>query len=346
LKGREEWDMERYSRQTLFAPIGEEGQRKIRNKHVLLIGVGALGTSLAEMLTRAGIGKLTIIDRDYVEESNLQRQQLFAEEDAKQRWPKAEAAKNRLSSINKDVEIQAIVGEADSSLLEKLAPDTDLILDGTDNFETRFLINDIAHKYTVPWIFGACVGSFGATYTILPGKTPCLHCLIKKLPMKGQTCDTVGIIAPTVHMVTAYQAVESLKILSENMEALRNTYVTFDLWSNQSLSLKADSMKDQACLTCGEHPVYPFLSQENQMKTAVLCGRDTVQIRPANNMAFSLEQLVLQWRSAGYEVSGNPYLISVRKKNNRMVLFKDGRALVHGTKDLMEAKKLYHSFIG
>ncbi|MED1202864.1 ThiF family adenylyltransferase [Heyndrickxia acidicola] len=338
--------IERYSRQTLFAPIGEEGQKKIRNKHALLIGVGALGTSLAEMLTRAGIGRLTLIDRDYVEESNLQRQQLFSEEDALQKWPKAEAARQRLSSINKDVEIQAITGEADFSLLEKLAPGTDLILDGTDNFETRFLINDIAHKFSIPWIFGACVGSFGATYTILPGKTPCLHCLIKKLPMKGQTCDTVGIIAPTVHMVTAYQAAESLKILSGSMEDLRNTYVTFDLWSNQTLSLKADSMKDPACLTCGENPVYPFLSDESKLKTAVLCGRDTVQIRPASKMAISLEMLVLEWRSAGYEVSGNPYLISVKKNNSRMVLFKDGRALVHGTKEIMEAKKLYHSLMG
>lgn len=338
--------MNRYSRQTLFSPIGMDGQEKIRKKHVLIVGLGALGSTIAETLTRAGVGKLTIIDRDYVEESNLQRQLLYSESDALERMPKAEAAKKRLNEINKDVDVYSIVGEADAQLLEKVAPHIDLIMDGTDNFDTRFIMNDIAHKFHIPLIFGSCVGSFGSTFTIIPGKTPCLQCLIKKLPMKGQTCDTVGIIAPTVQMVTAYQTAEALKILSENDCALRNTYVTFDLWQNQTLSIKADATKNPDCYTCGYHSTFPYLQYETATKTAVLCGRDTVQIRQASSMHFSIDGLAAQWRKAGYEVSGNPFLVSVLKENHRMILFKDGRALIHGTNDVAVAKKVYHSLMG
>ncbi|MBS4175364.1 ThiF family adenylyltransferase [Bacillus sp. FJAT-49736] len=338
--------MDRYSRQTLFAPIGLEGQRKIREKHVLIIGTGALGSNIAEMLTRAGVGKLTIIDRDYVEESNLQRQLLYTEDDAKHRMPKAEAAKIRLNEINSEVVVYSIVAEADAQLLEKIAPEIDLIMDGTDNFDTRFILNDIAHKFHIPWIFGSCVGSYGSTFTIIPGNTPCFQCLLKKLPMKGQTCDTTGIIAPTVQMVTAFQTTEALKLLSDNVDALRNTYVTFDLWQNQTLSIKANTMKNPNCPTCGHHPSYPYLDYEKSTKTAVLCGRNTIQIRPGSSANISLGDLFNQWKKAGYEVSANPYLISVRKEEHRMVLFKDGRALIHGTNDVVVAKRLYHSLMG
>lgn len=337
---------DRYSRQTLFKPIDTSGQKKLQSKHVLIVGVGALGTSTAEMLTRAGVGTLTLIDRDYVEATNLQRQHLFSEADVEEQWPKAAAAEKKLHEINSTVEINSIVGEADVSLLEQLAPQVDLILDGTDNFETRFLINDISQKYQVPWILGACVGSFGMSFTIIPEKTPCLQCLVKNMPMKGQTCDTVGIISPTVQMVTAYQTAEALKILTENWQDVRDTCVTFDLWENQYLALKAGAIKSHACLSCGPKRMYPFLAPEAQLKTAILCGRNTVQIRPSKENSISLQELVLQWKKAGYEVAGNPYLISVRKDNMRMVLFHDGRALVHGTNDPLQAKKIYHSFVG
>jgi len=338
--------MKRYSRQTLFSPIGVDGQERLRRKHVLIVGLGALGSSIAETLTRAGVGKLTIIDRDYVEESNLQRQLLYSENDAMERMPKAEAAKRRLNEVNQDVEIYSIVGDADVPLLERLAPNIDLIMDGTDNFDTRFMMNDISHKFHIPWIFGSCVGSFGSTFTIIPGKTPCLQCLLKKLPMRGQTCDTVGIIAPAVQMVTAYQTAEALKILSENQWALRNTYVTFDLWQNQTLSIKADSIKNSDCYTCGHYPTYPYLQYEATTKTAVLCGRNTVQIRPATSTNCSIAVLADQWKKAGYKVSANPFLVSVLKDEHRMVLFKDGRALIHGTNDITIAKRVYHSLIG
>lgn len=338
---------DRYSRQILFSPIGKQGQQSIGEKHVLVVGVGALGSSVSEMLTRAGVGKLTLIDRDYVETSNLQRQQLFSERDAKEKLPKVIAAKKRLADINREVKIEAIVGEADVQTLENFAPKIDLMIDGTDNFDIRFILNDIAHKFTVPFLFGSCVGSFGSTYTIIPNQTPCLQCLLKNIPMQGQTCDTVGIIAPTVQMVTAYQVAEALKILSGKMDAIRKTYITFDLWENQHLSVKSnDAIKNKACTTCGEERTYPFLSYEAQTKTALLCGRNTVQIRPSQTFSPSIGQLCSRWELAGYQVKQNPYLVSVHKDDVRMIMFKDGRALIHGTNDPVKAKKIYYSFIG
>ncbi|MFD1708684.1 ThiF family adenylyltransferase [Siminovitchia sediminis] len=338
--------MERYSRQMLFQHIGPEGQEEIGKKHALIVGVGALGTHTSELLARAGVRKLTLIDRDYVDLSNLQRQHLFTEKDALEKWPKAEAAKEKLQDINSCMEVEAVVAQADAALMENLIKDVDLLVDGTDNFETRFLLNDLAHKYNIPYLFGACVGSFGMAFTIIPGVTPCLQCVIKRLPLQGQTCDTVGIIAPAVQMVTAHQGAEALKILSGRGEAVRKTYVSFDLWENEYLSLKAGALKESGCLSCGEEPSYPYLQSDQEMKVAVLCGRDTVQIRPASGEGLPLEQLVQQWQSAGLKVGGNPFLISVQKEEARAVFFKDGRALIHGTKDLNEARKIYHSLIG
>lgn len=337
---------ERYSRQVLFKPIGEQGQEEIRKKHAVIVGIGALGTHTSETLARAGVRKLTIIDRDYVELSNLQRQHLFTEADALEKWPKAAAAKEKLERINSEVEIDAIVAQADAALLENIIGDADLLIDGTDNFETRFLMNDLAQKHSIPYLFGSCVGSFGMAFTIIPGVTPCLQCLLKRLPMQGQTCDTVGIIAPTVQMVTAHQGAEALKILSGNGAAVRKAYVSFDLWENEYVSLKAGALKDPGCLSCGADPTYPYLQIDSGMKVAVLCGRDTVQIRAAEGEVHSLDRLANQWRSAGYEVGGNPFLVSVLKEGTRAVFFKDGRALIHGTSNPVEARKIYHSLIG
>ncbi|KRG15883.1 ThiF family adenylyltransferase [Lederbergia galactosidilytica] len=337
---------DRYSRQILFKQIGAKGQAEIRKKHVLILGVGALGTHTAEMLVRAGVGKITLIDRDYVEMSNLQRQHLFTEEDAQKKWPKAEAAKIRLQKVNHEVEIEAIVGHADATMLESLIANIDLLMDGTDNFEARFLLNDLAQKYHIPYLFGSCVGSFGMVFTIIPGVTPCLQCLLKRLPLQGQTCDTVGIIEPTVQMVTAHQGAEALKILSGNMETIRKSYVSFDLWDNEYVSLKADALKDSGCPSCGLEATYPYLQAETGLKVAVLCGRDTVQIRPTSTKPLPLEPLTKRWRSAGLEVGGNPFLVSVVLEGKRVVFFQDGRALIHGTNHVDQARKIYHSLIG
>jgi sulfur carrier protein ThiS adenylyltransferase len=337
---------ERYSRQVLFPGIGKAGQEKLQTKHVLMIGAGALGSGNAEILTRAGVGKITIIDRDYVEASNLQRQQLYTEEDVAEKLPKAAAAEKRLKAINSEVEIVAIIGDATPLLLEELVDGVDLIIDATDNFETRMAINDVSQKYNIPWIYGACVGSFGMSFVILPGKTPCLNCLLRTIPLQGMTCDTGGIIAPTVQMVISHQTAEALKILVEDYDAVRTSFVSFDLWRNQYTSLKMSKAKVAGCLSCGEEPTYPYLDHENMMKTSVLCGRDTVQIRPSKQGEISLEKLSGQLTSLGYVVKGNPYLLSVEMGEERMVIFNDGRALIHGTKDITHAKTIYQRILG
>jgi sulfur carrier protein ThiS adenylyltransferase len=337
---------ERYSRQILFPGIGKDGQAKISGKHVLIIGAGALGSGNAEVLTRAGVGKITIIDRDYVEESNLQRQQLYTEEDVAEKLPKAAAAEKRLKAINSDVEVRAIIGDATPWLLEELIVGVDLMLDATDNFETRMAMNDVSQKYNVPWIYGACVGSFGMSFSIIPGKTPCLNCLLRTIPLQGMTCDTGGIISPAVQMVIAHQTTEALKMLVEDWEAVRTSFVSFDLWRNQYTSLKMSKAKFAGCLSCGEDRTYPYLDRENMTKTTVLCGRDTVQIRPSTAGEISLERLAGQLSSLGYTVKGNPYLVSVEMGVERMVIFQDGRALIHGTKDLTHAKSIYQRILG
>ncbi|RKD21762.1 thiamine biosynthesis protein MoeB [Ammoniphilus oxalaticus] len=336
---------DRYSRQELFQPIGKEGQRKLSQKHVLMIGAGALGTGASETLVRAGVGKLTIVDRDYVEWSNLQRQQLYTEQDATERMPKAIAAYNRLSAVNSEVEIIAKVTDVTTEEIDELVEGVDLIMDATDNFDIRLLINDAAQKYRIPWIYGAVIGSYGLTYTILPGQTPCLSCLLESVPMGGATCDTAGIISPNVQMVVAYQTVEAMKILVEDFDAVRPTLLSFDLWTNQHTTIRVDKLKKDDCPSCGKQPSFPFLSQANHTKTAVLCGRDTVQIRPPVPMQRDLEQLAQSLAVHG-QIEKNPYLVSLSTGAHRLAIFQDGRVLVHGTKDVTEARTLYHRFLG
>ncbi|MGQ4665637.1 thiazole biosynthesis adenylyltransferase ThiF [Metabacillus halosaccharovorans] len=338
--------MERYSRQILFSPIGEKGQEQIRKKHILVVGAGALGTANAEMITRAGIGKLTIVDRDYVEWSNLQRQQLYIEEDAQNRIPKAVAAKLHLKKINSEVEVHSYVEDVTSANIEELAEGVDLIIDATDNFETRLLINDVALKHEIPWIYGGCVGSYGLSFTIIPHETPCLHCLLKHIPFDGMTCDTVGVISPIVSMVASHQTSEALKLLVGDEENRRGKLVSFDLWKNQYSSINMDRLKNNACPTCGTNPVYPYLTAEMETKAAVLCGRDTVQIRPSETKQFSFAQVAERVKPLADAFLENPFLMSFTFGEHRIVLFKDGRALIHGTKDISEAKKIYHRYVG
>lgn len=337
---------ERYSRQTLFTPIGEQGQQRLAEKHVLIIGAGALGTGGAESLVRAGVGKITIVDRDYVEWSNLQRQQLYTEADAANRIPKAIAAQKRLQQINSEVDIIAHIMDVTPEEMEMLVKDVDLILDATDNFDIRMLINDISQKHAIPWIYGSCVGSYGISFTIIPGETPCLHCLMESVPIGSMTCDTAGIISPAVGMVIVYQTAEALKILTENRDALRKKLVSFDLWENGQSMINVSNLKKENCPSCGKHKTYPFLSYENQTKTAVLCGRDSVQIRPAKTEKRDLPAIAKTLSMKGGHIEQNPFLLSFTVGKQRLVMFQDGRALVHGTKDIAEAKTLYHRYFG
>jgi molybdopterin-synthase adenylyltransferase len=336
---------DRYSRQIMFKHIGEMGQEKIGQKHVLIIGCGALGSANAENLVRAGIGKLTIIDRDYVEITNLQRQNLFTEKDCDEQLPKVIAAKKRLEEINSSVCIVPHVLDAN---FETLCPiiersSIDLIIDATDNFDTRFLINDISLKYNIPWIMGSCVGSMGMSFTILPGQTPCLQCLLDSLPVSGATCDSVGIVSPAVQMVTAFQSTEALKILVEDYYSLRTTLVTFDLWSNYFQTIRVERAKKEHCPTCGKQPSYPYLQYDSQTKTELLCGRNTVQIRTGKKIP--IDRLAKRLKKVG-QLRVNPYLLSIDYQSYRAVIFRDGRVLIHGTNSKEIAKKIYHQLIG
>ncbi|KGP70974.1 MoeB/ThiF family adenylyltransferase [Pontibacillus yanchengensis] len=338
---------DRYSRQTLFSPIGTKGQEKIKQSSILILGLGALGTATAQNLVRGGVGKLTLIDRDVVEYSNLQRQQLFMEADAEENVPKAVAATRELRQMNHQVSIQGIVMDAQREELEPFMKEVDLIIDATDNFDTRLLINDLSQKYNVPWIYGACVGSYGLSFTIIPGVTPCLQCLMDIIPAGGATCDTIGIIAPAVQMVVAHQTAEALKIMVDDKEAMRNQIVSFDIWKNEHSSITVNHLKKDTCSSCGIAATYPFLSQANQSQTAVLCGRDTVQIRPSQRAKINLNQIEEQLKPLG-SINKNDYLLSFKPFNdlNRVVIFKDGRVLIHGTDDITKAKKIYSRWIG
>lgn len=336
---------ERYSRQQLFKPIGDRGQEKLRNKHVLIVGAGALGSASAESFVRAGIGKLTIIDRDYVEWSNLQRQQLYSEEDAREKLPKAIAAKNRLEKLNSEVQIDAFVMDACAENLEGLLENVDVIIDATDNFDIRFIINDLSQKYNIPWVYGSCVGSYGMSYTIIPQETPCLHCVLKNVPVTGVTCDTAGIISPTVQIVAAYQVAEALKILVEDFAAIRKPFFMFDIWSNQNHFIKLGKIKTDDCPSCGLNRTYPYLSYENQTKVAVLCGRNTVQIRTVESRQYNFDDIEKVLKKLG-EVDWNPYLLSCQLDEYRVVIFRDGRVFIHGTNDISKAKQLYYRVFG
>ncbi|ACJ80827.1 thiazole biosynthesis adenylyltransferase ThiF [Bacillus paranthracis] len=336
----------RYSRQELFSPIGEEGQQKIREKHVLIIGAGALGSANAEMFVRAGVGTVTIVDRDYVDWSNLQRQQLYAESDVENNLPKAVAAKKRLEEINSEVRVEALVQDVTAEELEELVTNVDVMIDATDNFETRFIVNDMAQKYSIPWIYGACVGSYGLSYTILPSKTPCLSCLLQSIPLGGATCDTAGIISPAVSLVVSHQVTEALKLLVEDYESLRDGLVSFDVWKNEYSCMNVQKLRKHNCPSCGENALYPYLNKENTSKTAVLCGRNTVQIRPPHKEEIDFERYKELLHDRVNDLNVNPYLLSFSVEEKRLVAFKDGRVLVHGTKDISEAKTVYHRYFG
>ncbi|RFB54004.1 thiazole biosynthesis adenylyltransferase ThiF [Bacillus thuringiensis] len=336
----------RYSRQELFSPIGEEGQQKIREKHVLIIGAGALGSANAEMFVRAGVGTVTIVDRDYVDWSNLQRQQLYAESDVENNLPKAVAAKKRLEEINSEVRVEALVQDVTAEELEELVTNVNVMIDATDNFETRFIVNDIAQKYSIPWIYGACVGSYGLSYTILPSKTPCLSCLLQSIPLGRATCDTAGIISPAVSLVVSHQVTEALKLLVEDYESLRDGLVSFDMWKNEYSCMNVQKLRQHNCPSCGENALYPYLNKENTSKTAVLCGRNTVQIRPPHKEEMNFEQYKELLEGRVNDLNVNPYLLSFSVEDKRLVAFKDGRVLVHGTKDISEAKTIYHRYFG
>jgi molybdopterin/thiamine biosynthesis adenylyltransferase len=334
---------ERYSRQMLFAPIGEAGQRRLLDSAVCIVGMGALGTVLANHMVRAGVGHVRLVDRDYVEQSNLQRQMLFDEEDVAEVYPKVVAAEKKLRRINSSVKLEAIVADATALNIDELLAGMDLVLDGTDNFQTRFLLNDACFKRGIPFTYGGAVSSRGMSAIFVPGQTPCLRCLIKTGDSGGQTCDMIGVIAPIIDIVASYQAVEAMKFLVGDEKQRRNSLVTFDIWQNQYFEMKL-SEPDKNCPCC-QRKEYPALELNADNALISLCGRETIQIAGSGPLDLALWRERLE--QAAVKVSLNPFLLKAElPEGERLVLFADGRVLVQGTDDVVRAKTLYARYIG
>lgn len=336
---------ERYSRQILFPEIGKGGQEKLLKSRVLIVGCGALGASHAEMLARAGVRKLRIVDRDFVEYTNLQRQTLFKESDAAERLPKAIAAEKRIGEINSEIEIEPIVADVNNSNVEELIKDCDLVLDGTDNFQVRYLLNDACVKHGKAWVYGAAVSSYGTTMTIIPGKTPCLRCIFEEMPDAGSspTCDTAGVIMPIIAAISATQVTEALKILVGDVESLHYSLMQFDVWQNDRQRIRLGEPNPD-CETCGLH-IYEFLDAESQEFSAVLCGRDAVQISPSKPTQMDLASLAARLESLG-DVKQNEYLVRFITGETEMTVFRDARAIIKGTDDISAARSIYARFVG
>lgn len=333
---------EKYSRQILFAEIGERGQQRLLAARVVLVGCGALGTALANLLVRAGVGRLRIIDRDFVEPSNLQRQTLFDEADARDALPKAVAAERRLRAINADVETEGVVADLVPRNAEELLAGFSLLLDGTDNFETRFLVNDVAVKLGVPWIYAAAVSSYGVTMTIRPGETACLACLLETRGESGleETCDTVGVLGAAAGAIASIQAGEALKILVGKTEALHGRLVSFDVWSGRFQAIRV--ARNPECRACARRE-FSYLRGEAQPHLT-MCGRDSVQIHERSRR-LDLAELGRRLQPAVADVRSNEFLLRFRVPPYELTVFADGRAIVKGTRDPSVARSLYARYI-
>lgn len=335
-------NLERYSRQILFAPLGQAGQQRLATSAVAIVGCGATGAAAAALLARAGIGTLTLIDRDFVEASNLQRQVLFDEADAEAATPKAEAARRQIARFNSDIEVRAHVADLVPGNIHELLAGAQIILDATDNFETRYLINDYAVENGTPWIYAAAVGAYAATMNILPGQTACLACLFPKPPAGPvETCDTAGILNTAVNFAASLQVTEALKYLTGATKDMRRSLLAWDLWQNERSEINAATPRP-GCEVCGLRD-FAHLRGEGRPHIT-LCGRNSVQIhehhRPVD-LAAAAERL----RPHG-DVRQNGLLLQFRRGPHTMTLFADGRALIQGTTDIALARTLYARFVG
>jgi len=338
--------LDRYSRQTLFRPIGKEGQERLRAASVMIVGCGALGTVLANNLCRAGIGRLVIADRDYIELHNLQRQMLFDEDDIARRVPKAIAAAEKLRRINSDVLIEALVEDINADGIDALVQATDLVLDATDNFETRYLLNDVCIKYQRPWIYSGVIAAQGITMNILPGDTACLRCVFPEMPPPGTTptCDTAGVLNGIVGVIAGIAATETLKILLKSDTTSRDL-VSLDLWENVFDRIELPRQPD--CPACGQHH-YEFLEGLTGTNSTSLCGRNAVQVRPhsgKNKIKLDFSTLAERLRLVG-EVHYNEFLLHSLIDTYELTVFPDARAIIKGTDDEQVARSVYARYIG
>ena len=333
---------ERYSRQVLFPGIGREGQSRLVTARIAIVGCGATGSALASILARAGVGTIRIIDRDYVEFSNLQRQSLFEESDAHESLPKAIAAGRRIKAANSAIMIDPRVDDLTPANIDSLLDQAQLILDGTDNFETRYLLNDFAVKNAVPWIYTAAVGSYGVTLNILPGQTACLSCIFADPPQGTfETCETAGILNSAVGVAASVAATEALKLLVGANDSLRRTLLSFDVWRNERAEIAADKPR-AGCRTCGEHD-FAHLAGEGRPHIT-LCGRNSVQIHESHRPIDLAE--MSQRLSPHGAVRHNDFVLKFLLEPYEMTLFPDGRAIIKGTTDKTIARSLYCRFVG
>src|SRR5438105_627565 len=303
-------NLERYSRQMRFPGIGEDGQHRLLESHVTLCGCGALGTVLANALVPAGVGHLRLVDRDFIETNNLQRQVLFDEHDVAENLPKAEAAARKLNAINSSVYVEPIVTDIDRTNILALVEDADLILDGTDNFEIRYLINDVAVKLGKPWVYGGCIGSHGQTMTILPGQTPCLRCVFQAAPAPGEagTCETAGVLSPIVNIVASYQAAEAFKILTGQQAQINRELIYIDVWENIQRRIKIAPLLGKVDCPCCRRPRFEWLEGEQGSHTTSLCGRNAVQVTQRSAAYLNFEDLARHLETLG-EVNYNRFLL-------------------------------------
>ncbi|MFO0850225.1 MAG: ThiF family adenylyltransferase [Gemmataceae bacterium] len=344
--------LDRYSRQMRVPGIGKAGQERIMASRVTLCGVGALGTVLANTLVRAGVGFVRVVDRDFVEPSNLQRQVLFDESDVTNNLPKAEAAAAKLRQINSSVTVEPVVADIDRTNIEELCRDTDLILDGTDNFEVRYLINDVAVKLGKPWVYGGAVGVEGMTMTIIPGQTPCLRCVFEASPGPGEvgTCETAGVLGPIVSVIASMQAAEAIKLLAGKPEAINKELFILNLWENTSRRVKVAPLAGRKgkCPCCALKQ-FEWLDGAHGTQTTSLCGRNAVQVTQRRATKLDFAELTRQLSATG-PVTANKFLLkfSVTDAGDgyEFTVFPDGRAIIKGTDDTDRARTLYAKYIG
>jgi len=334
---------DRYARQRVLPEIGSEGQERLLSASIATIGCGALGSVQAQLLARAGVGKIRIVDRDVLEENNLQRQVIFDEEDVAAGLPKAEAAARKLKKINSSIEIEGLVEDVTPRNIEGLITDMDLVLDGTDNIETRYLINDACVKHKKPWIYGAVIGTTGMTMTVLPDEGPCIRCLFPETPPPGSlpTCDTVGVLNTAPATVASIQVTEAFKLII-GRGAGEHLLLTLDLWTGSYRSIAVQ--KDKNCPCCGQGR-FDFLEAKEVSWTTTLCGRNSVQISPPRATVLSLDDLSRRLAQAG-KVSYNGFLLQFQIGDHELVIFPNGRTIVKGTTDEAVAKSLYSKYLG
>jgi len=333
---------DRYSRQILFEPVGAEGQRKLLSSRVAIVGCGATGSSIASLLARAGVGNLKIIDRDYVETSNLQRQSLFDEADAAESLPKAVAAARKISAFNSQVVVEPRVADLTPANVASLLADADLIMDGTDNFETRYLVNDYAVSRGLRWIYTAAVGSYGVTLNVIPGVTACLACVFPDAPRGAvETCETSGILNSAVNLAASIAATEAMKMLIGASAQLRRTLLSFDVWWNERADVAADKPRP-GCRACGEKDFIHLAGEGRPHIT--LCGRNSVQIHERER-PLDLLQMSERLKPHG-TVRHNDFVLKFWHDPYEMTLFPDGRAIIKGTTDTAVARSLYARYVG